>query len=197
MSETLNPGQFKNNVSPNQLAFQGMEKGAHPTAALARKGYTFKMEREREDENGNPIDAYVMTAHHDAIAGEAASLEWAGQHSEMHAHYPGMIEMVNTMPAHQRQGLATALYKHATDTDMGQATRPVHSPTLTAYGKVWSKAVGGPGARGDSASDAPEGYHPFEDNEPEDPDFTRGKRLFRDRRLAKAGQKMLPGMEKL
>jgi hypothetical protein len=82
---------------------------------------------------------------------------------------------------------------------MGQLTRPVHSPVLTDQGHGFRQAVGGPGATGPGGrqSDAPEGYHPFE-NEKIVPLHERMiQRLFTDRRLSQAGHKMFEGMDHL
>lgn len=199
----MNSEQFKNHVSPNQYAFQGLDT---PTSRLVRKGYSFEIHHEKEDDHGEPSDTHLLIARHESHPhGEAASLAWAGKDFKQQGmSYAGEIEMVQTMPGHTRQGLAKTLYEHATNTDLGQRTRPVHSPVLTIHGNVWSKAVGGPGAREGrdghllDESDAPEGYHPYEHEEKTvSRAGLKAQRIFNDRRMSRAGHKMLPGMEKL
>ena len=187
-------------VSPNQFALPGMEEGAHPTAKLLTKGYSFHLSSAQKYRYDHMEHVHTLSAEHESLPGhEAAGLDWAGSKDEG-SYYPGEIKLVQTANRHLHRGLATALYQTAVGTNLGKDTRPVHSPTLTDDGQAWSQKVGGYrfDPQAERSNTSPFGYHPFEEGQadPHEDIYTkRAKAQFHDRRLYKAGHRMFPEMD--
>lgn len=59
-------------------------------------------------------------------------------HMRWHSHN-GEIQDVSVNEELRRQGIATSMLNHAHDlADLGQVTRPVHSPVQTEDGAAWA-----------------------------------------------------------
>lgn len=187
----LSPHQFKYAVGGpgvNQMAFPGMEEGAHPGAALVSEKAGGRLDYERAGTNAydpeDQKDSHVLfwRGPSDEM-GSRASLRWRGTNPSHEEGFPGEIEWVHTLPPHRRQGVASALFNVATQMDLGQSTRPVHSPSRTDDGYEWSKKAGGPRGKldhyplhtdpdsgkrvsyvGKASWEVPEGYHPYEND---------------------------------
>ena len=74
----------------------------------------------------------------------ASSSEWSNVGSLEWNSKTGEINGIDVDEAHQRQGLATAMYRFAQDISEKRKSvvKPVHSQALTDEGYAWAKSLG-------------------------------------------------------
>lgn len=94
-----------------------------------------------ENQTYDKIPLHLITAEH-PTDGTIGTLAWHPKGSKWRE--PGYIDDIETTRAHQRKGVATAMYRHAEKiAATGEAPYPKHSDRRTPDGDAWAKKVGG------------------------------------------------------
>jgi GNAT superfamily N-acetyltransferase len=126
------------------------ESGGDPSKAQVGDDPNHKMFMawKVDDEDGSP--EYTVHYHHGRMGFGTSAHNYMMHINDnfvgtMGLDEKGRIQHIETHPEMRRQGLATKLYKFATEIhgDIPSIPAPVHSGTRTPEGDKWARAVGG------------------------------------------------------